>query len=55
MNATVKLPAPRATAKAVPVGHTGQVEEIALAYLYCMQQTYATGSIVAVDDGVVLV
>jgi hypothetical protein len=25
------------------------VEEIALAYLYCMQQTYATGSIVAVD------
>jgi NAD(P)-dependent dehydrogenase (short-subunit alcohol dehydrogenase family) len=43
------------TAKAVPVGHTGQVEEIALAYLYCMQQTYATGSIVPVDGGVVLV
>ena len=45
----------RATAKAVPVGHTGQVEEIALAYLYCMQQTYATGSIVPVDGGGVLV
>jgi len=35
--------------------HTGQVEEIALAYFYCMQQTYATGSIVAVDGGVLLV
>jgi NAD(P)-dependent dehydrogenase (short-subunit alcohol dehydrogenase family) len=45
----------QATAKAVPVGHTGQVEEIALAYLYCMRQTYATGSIVPVDGGVVLV
>lgn len=45
----------QATAKAVPVGHTGQVEEIALAYLYCMQQTYATGSIIPVDGGAVLV
>ncbi|HEX6520388.1 MAG TPA: SDR family oxidoreductase [Streptosporangiaceae bacterium] len=45
----------QATAKAVPAGHVGQVEEIALAYLYCMQQTYATGSIVPVDGGVVLV
>jgi len=45
----------QAIAKAVPVGHTGEVEEIALAYLYCMEQTYATGSIVAVDGGAVLV
>lgn len=45
----------QATANAVPVGHTGRVEEIALAYLYCMEQTYATGSIVAVDGGAVLV
>lgn len=45
----------QATAKAAPVGHTGRVEEIALAYLYCMQQTNATGSIVAVDGGTVLV
>ena len=45
----------REIAKTVPVGHTGQVEEIALAYLYCMQQTYATGSIVAVDGGALLV
>ena len=42
-------------AATVPVGHTGQVEEIALAYLYCMQQTYATGSIVPVDGGALLV
>jgi NAD(P)-dependent dehydrogenase (short-subunit alcohol dehydrogenase family) len=45
----------RATAKAVPVGHAGRAEEIALACLYCMQQTYAAGSIVAVDGGAVLV
>lgn len=42
-------------AATVPVGHTGQVEEIALAYLYCMEQTYATGSIVSVDGGALLV
>jgi NAD(P)-dependent dehydrogenase (short-subunit alcohol dehydrogenase family) len=45
----------QATAAAVPVGHTGEAEEIALAYLYCMEQTYATGSIVAVDGGALLV
>lgn len=45
----------QATATAAPVGHTGQVEEIALAYLYCMEQTYATGAIVPVDGGSVLV
>jgi NAD(P)-dependent dehydrogenase (short-subunit alcohol dehydrogenase family) len=45
----------QATANAVPVGHAGRVEEIALAYLYCMRQTYATGSIVPVDGGALLV
>lgn len=45
----------QATANAVPVGHTGRVEEVALAYLYCIEQTYATGSIVAVDGGALLV
>jgi NAD(P)-dependent dehydrogenase (short-subunit alcohol dehydrogenase family) len=44
-----------ATAKTTPVGHTGRVEEIARAYVYCMEQTYATGAIVAVDGGSVLV
>jgi NAD(P)-dependent dehydrogenase (short-subunit alcohol dehydrogenase family) len=45
----------QSTAKATPVGHAGEVEDIALAFLYCMRQTYATGSIVAVDGGSVLV
>jgi NAD(P)-dependent dehydrogenase (short-subunit alcohol dehydrogenase family) len=45
----------QATAKSTPVGHTGRVEEIARAYVYCMEQTYATGAIVAVDGGAVLV
>lgn len=44
-----------AVANASPVRRAGDVAEIALAFLYCMQQTYATGSIVAVDGGAVLV
>jgi len=44
-----------ATAKTTPVGHTGRVDEIARAYVYCMEQTYATGAIVPVDGGSVLV
>lgn len=45
----------RATAAAAPVGHVGRVDEIAQAFVYCMEQTYATGAIVAVDGGSVLV
>ena len=45
----------QATAKSAPVGHTGRVDEIAGAYLYCLEQTYATGAIVPVDGGSVLV
>ncbi|MFI9271255.1 SDR family oxidoreductase [Kitasatospora sp. NPDC052896] len=37
------------------VGHVGEVAEIAQAYLYCMTQTYATGAVIAVDGGSVLV
>ena len=44
-----------ATAKTTPVGHTGRVEEIARAFVYCMEQTYASGAIVPVDGGSVLV
>jgi NAD(P)-dependent dehydrogenase (short-subunit alcohol dehydrogenase family) len=40
---------------ALPVGHVGETEEIAHAYLYCMTQTFATGSILTVDGGTVLV
>jgi NAD(P)-dependent dehydrogenase (short-subunit alcohol dehydrogenase family) len=39
----------------VLVGHVGETDEIAQAYLYCMTQTYATGSVLTVDGGAVLV
>jgi NAD(P)-dependent dehydrogenase (short-subunit alcohol dehydrogenase family) len=42
-------------AGSLPVGHVGETEEIAHAFLYCMTQTFATGSILAVDGGTVLV
>jgi NAD(P)-dependent dehydrogenase (short-subunit alcohol dehydrogenase family) len=41
--------------KSVLVGHVGETDEIAQAYLYCMTQTYATGSVLTVDGGAVLV
>jgi NAD(P)-dependent dehydrogenase (short-subunit alcohol dehydrogenase family) len=40
-----------ATAQHVPVGHVGEVEEIAQAYLYLMRQTYCTGEVLRVDGG----
>ena len=42
-------------AKALPVGHVADADEIALAYLNCITQTYATGSVIAVDGGGALV
>jgi len=37
------------------VGHVGEPTEVGRAYLYCMTQTYASGSIVTVDGGYSLV
>jgi NAD(P)-dependent dehydrogenase (short-subunit alcohol dehydrogenase family) len=37
------------------VGHVGEPEEIAEAYLYLMRQTYGTGQVIVVDGGGVLV
>jgi NAD(P)-dependent dehydrogenase (short-subunit alcohol dehydrogenase family) len=37
------------------VGHVGEPEEIAEAYLYLMRQTYGTGQVIAVDGGGALV
>jgi NAD(P)-dependent dehydrogenase (short-subunit alcohol dehydrogenase family) len=37
------------------VGHVGETEEIAQAYLYLMRQTYGTGHVLAVDGGGALV
>jgi NAD(P)-dependent dehydrogenase (short-subunit alcohol dehydrogenase family) len=39
----------------LPVGHVGDVAEIAQAYLYLMRQTYSTGQVLVVDGGAVLV
>jgi len=45
----------RDTAAKLPVGRIGEAEDIAQAYLFLMQQGYATGQIVVVDGGGVLV
>jgi NAD(P)-dependent dehydrogenase (short-subunit alcohol dehydrogenase family) len=42
-------------AKAIPVGHVGEPEEIAKAYVYLMEQTYGSGQTLVVDGGNVLV
>lgn len=39
----------------LPVGHVGDAEEIAQAYLYLMRQTYSTGQVLVVDGGAALV
>jgi NAD(P)-dependent dehydrogenase (short-subunit alcohol dehydrogenase family) len=43
------------TARHLPVGRVGEPEDIAAAYVFLMSQGYATGSIVSVDGGHVLV
>jgi NAD(P)-dependent dehydrogenase (short-subunit alcohol dehydrogenase family) len=45
----------RRAAERLPVGHVGETDEIAEAYLYLMRQSYATGQVVVVDGGAVLV
>lgn len=45
----------RQTGEKLPVGHVGEVEEIAEAYLYLMRRTYATGQVLRVDGGGALV
>ena len=43
------------TARNLPVGRVGEVTDIAAAYVYLMNQGYATGTILSVDGGHVLV
>jgi NAD(P)-dependent dehydrogenase (short-subunit alcohol dehydrogenase family) len=45
----------RQTGESLPVGHVGEPEEIAEAYLYLMRQTYGTGQVLGVDGGGALV
>jgi NAD(P)-dependent dehydrogenase (short-subunit alcohol dehydrogenase family) len=42
------------TAAAIPAGRVGEPADIAHAYLYCLTQPFATGSILTVDGGTVL-
>jgi len=44
-----------AAAERLPVGHVGETDEVAEAYLYLMRQSYATGQVVVVDGGAALV
>ena len=43
------------TAERLPVGHVGEPAEIAEAYLYLMRQSYATGQVLVVDGGALLI
>jgi NAD(P)-dependent dehydrogenase (short-subunit alcohol dehydrogenase family) len=43
------------TAQQIPLKRIGEVEDIALAYVYCMEQTFGTGIVLKVDGGSVLV
>lgn len=42
-------------AEAIPVGRIGEVGDAAQPYLYCMTQTFTTGTVLTVDGGTVLV
>jgi NAD(P)-dependent dehydrogenase (short-subunit alcohol dehydrogenase family) len=41
----------REAAERLPVGHVGEPDEVAQAYIYLMQQTYITGQTLIVDGG----
>jgi NAD(P)-dependent dehydrogenase (short-subunit alcohol dehydrogenase family) len=45
----------RQAGERLPVGHVGEADEVAQAYLYLMQQTYITGQVLNVDGGGTLV
>jgi NAD(P)-dependent dehydrogenase (short-subunit alcohol dehydrogenase family) len=42
-------------AEGLPLRRVGEVEDAALAYVYCMEQTFATGTAVTIDGGALLV
>ena len=44
----------RDTAASIPAGRVGEVDDIAQAYLFCLTQPFATGSILTVDGGTAL-
>jgi NAD(P)-dependent dehydrogenase (short-subunit alcohol dehydrogenase family) len=44
----------RDPAASIPAGRVGEIDDIAHAYLYCLTQPFATGSILTVDGGTAL-
>jgi NAD(P)-dependent dehydrogenase (short-subunit alcohol dehydrogenase family) len=42
-------------ANSLPVGRIGDVEDVALAFVYLMRQSFGTGQSLLVDGGTVLV
>jgi NAD(P)-dependent dehydrogenase (short-subunit alcohol dehydrogenase family) len=44
----------RDTAAAIPAGRVGEADDIARAYLYCLTEPFATGSVLTVDGGTAL-
>jgi NAD(P)-dependent dehydrogenase (short-subunit alcohol dehydrogenase family) len=42
-------------AQRLPLGRIGEVQDAALAYVYCMEQRFGTGVVLTVDGGTVLV
>jgi NAD(P)-dependent dehydrogenase (short-subunit alcohol dehydrogenase family) len=44
-----------AAAQTLPLGRIGEVEDVALAYVYCMEQKFGTGIVLTVDGGTLLV
>jgi len=39
----------------IPLGRVGEVEDIARAYVYCMEQDFSTGMVLTVEGGILLV
>jgi NAD(P)-dependent dehydrogenase (short-subunit alcohol dehydrogenase family) len=42
-------------AQRLPLGRVAEVDDVALAYVYLMEQVYGTGVVLKVDGGTVLV
>lgn len=42
-------------AQRVPLGRIGEVDDVARAYLYCMEQSFSTGTVITVEGGALLV
>jgi NAD(P)-dependent dehydrogenase (short-subunit alcohol dehydrogenase family) len=42
-------------AASLPLGRVGALDDVAMAYLYCLAQSYGTGTVLGVDGGALLV